>query len=57
MTEKTYTIEQLREELDRYHRELVAAGNKRPSTISTYIQHPDRFISFLEGRYNPRAER
>jgi hypothetical protein len=55
MTERTYTTAQLRAELDRYHRELLAAGNKTPSTIGTYVQHPERFIAFLEGAYDPRA--
>jgi hypothetical protein len=57
MTERTYTTAQLRKELQRYHRELVAAGNHSPSTIGTYVQHPERFIAFLEGVYNPRVAR
>lgn len=54
MTDRAYTTTQLRAELERYHRELLAAGNHRPSTIATYIQHPERFIAYLEGTYDPR---
>jgi hypothetical protein len=54
MTEQTWTTAQLRAELARYHRELLAAGNHRTSTVATYIQHPERFIAFLEGDYDPR---
>ncbi|MFC7246957.1 hypothetical protein ACFQO7_31150 [Catellatospora aurea] len=57
MTERSYTTAELRDELHRYHRELVAAGNHTPSTIGTYVQHPERFIAFLEGTYNPRVAR
>ncbi|MEV4516575.1 hypothetical protein AB0K00_47455 [Dactylosporangium sp. NPDC049525] len=54
MTERTWTAAQLRAELAKYHRELLAAGNHRPSTITTYVQHPERFIAYLEGTYDPR---
>jgi hypothetical protein len=54
MTERTWTAAQLRAELATYHQELLAAGNHRPSTIATYIQHPERFIAYLEGSYDPR---
>jgi hypothetical protein len=54
MTEKTWTAADLRAELARYHAELLAAGNHRPSTVATYVQHPERFIAYLEGTYDPR---
>jgi hypothetical protein len=54
MTEPTCTAAQLRAELAKYHQELLAAGNHRPSTIATYIQHPERFIAYLESAYDPR---
>lgn len=54
MTEKTWTTTQLRQELARYHELLLASGNHRPSTITTYVQHPERFIAYLEGTYDPR---
>ncbi|MGC5021226.1 hypothetical protein [Micromonospora sp. DT47] len=53
MTEQSWSTHELRHELARYHAALLAAGNHRPSTISTYIQHPERFIAFLEGSYDP----
>lgn len=49
-----WTTTQLRGALARYHRELLAAGNHRPTTITTYVQHPERIIVYLEGTYNPR---
>jgi hypothetical protein len=54
MAERAWTAAQLRAELAKYHQELITAGNHRPSTIATYIQHPERFIAFLEGSYDPR---
>jgi hypothetical protein len=54
MTQRAWTTSELRDELDRYHKELLAAGNHRPATISTYVQHPERFIAYLEGHYDPR---
>ncbi|MEU4779378.1 hypothetical protein [Micromonospora sp. NPDC023633] len=54
MTQRSSTLDELRQELTRYQQALLAAGNHRPSTIGTYIQHPERFIAFLEGRYDPR---
>ncbi len=54
MTPRSWTTDELRQELAKYHQALLAAGNHRPSTISTYIQHPERFIAYLEGRYDPR---
>jgi hypothetical protein len=54
MTERTWTAAQLRAELAKYHQALLAAGNHRPSTITTYVQHPERFIAYLEGAYDPR---
>lgn len=54
MADRVWTTAQLRAELGKYHQELLAAGNHRPSTIATYIQHPERFIAYLEGSYDPR---
>lgn len=53
MAQKAWTATQLREELTRYHRALVTAGDHRPSTITTYVQHPERFIAYLEGEHYP----
>lgn len=38
-------------ELNRYEEELRAAGKTR-NTINTYVQHPERFIKWLD-RYRP----
>lgn len=54
MTRQSWTTDDLRRELAKYHEALLVAGNHRPSTITTYIQHPERFIAFLEGTYDPR---
>lgn len=54
MAEQAWTAAELRAELTKYHQDLVGAGNHRPSTIATYIQHPERFIAYLEGEYDPR---
>ncbi len=54
MAEQAWTAAELRVELARYHQELIAAENHRPSTIATYVQHPERFIAYLEGEYDPR---
>ena len=52
MNEPSWSARQLRAELDRYEAELRAAGKAR-NTINTYVQHPERFINWLEGRYRP----
>jgi hypothetical protein len=50
--ESRWSAQELRSALDRYEKELRAAGKTR-NTISTYVQHPERFINWLEGRYHP----
>jgi len=47
-----WTEQELREALDRYEIELRAAGKAR-NTITTYVQHPERFINWLVGGYRP----
>ncbi len=47
-----WSARELRNELNRYEEELRAAGKTR-NTINTYLQHPERFINWLEGRYRP----
>lgn len=51
-TEARWSARDLRSELNRYEEELRAAGKTR-NTINTYVQHPERFINWLEGRYRP----
>jgi hypothetical protein len=50
--EPRWSARELRSELNRYEEELRAAGKTR-NTINTYVQHPERFINWLEGRYRP----
>jgi hypothetical protein len=52
INEPRWTAPELRSELDRYEKELRATGKTR-NTINTYVQHPERFINWLEGRYRP----
>lgn len=54
MTDQTTWSElELRAALTTYEDELRAAGKAR-NTINTYVQHPERFINWLVGRYQPR---
>lgn len=41
-------------ELSTYESELRSAKLRR-NTISTYVQHPERFINWLEHAYTPRG--
>ena len=50
--EPRWSARELKSALNRYEEELRAAGKTR-NTISTYVQHPERFINWLEGRYRP----
>lgn len=50
--EPRWSAEELRDQLDRYEEALRAAG-KTLNTINTYVQHPERFIKWLEGKYRP----
>jgi len=51
-TERRWSARELKEELDEYERELRDAGKAR-NTINTYVQHPERFIKWLERRPRP----
>ena len=52
MSDTAWTEAELREALDRYEQELRDAGKAR-NTITTYVQHPERFINWLVGSYRP----
>lgn len=54
MTQSSWTEQQLRDELNRYEEELRMAGKAR-NTVTTYVQHPERFINWLVGRYQARS--
>jgi hypothetical protein len=49
--EPRWSVGELKSALNRYEEELRAAGKTR-NTISTYVQHPERFIKWLE-RHRP----
>lgn len=51
--EQSWTLNELRDELARWERELVAAG-KTPSTVATYIGRTEIFLRWLDGTYTPR---
>ena len=51
--EKSWTLDELRDELDRWERELVAAGKTR-STVATYIGRTEMFLRWLNDTYTPR---
>jgi hypothetical protein len=48
MGERKWSTRELRAELDRYEAELRAANLAR-NTVMTYVQHPERFIKWLDG--------
>ena len=52
MADQTWSLAELRSELERYESELRAAG-KGQLTIDTYIGQSDRFVRFLIGDYRP----
>ena len=54
MLDRSWSLAQLRSELERYEGELRAAG-KEPRTIDTYVGQPERFVRFLIGDFRPDA--
>jgi hypothetical protein len=50
-----WTLDELLQELRRYERELREAGDKAEVTIRTYVDHPERFLRWLGGRYDPQG--
>jgi len=47
-----YSIEELREDLRRFERELRAAGLKKASA-NTCVDRTGRFLKWLDGDYQP----
>jgi hypothetical protein len=47
---RTWTIEELHDELARFEAELVAAGLS-PGTVHTYVDRSERFLRWLNGDY------
>jgi hypothetical protein len=54
MAIETWTIDDLRRELARFERELRTAG-LRDSSVHTYVDRSERFVSWLAGEYQPRG--
>jgi hypothetical protein len=54
MSGKSWTVEELRAELERYAAELRAA-NMTPGTVQTYTDRAHRFVSWLSGDYRPQV--
>lgn len=50
----SWTLDDLRQELERFERELRDAG-LRESSIHTYVQRSDVFLRWLVGDYVPRG--
>lgn len=53
MYTEPWTETDLRSALDLYEADLRALG-KAQNTVNVYVQHSDRFIDWLVGRYQPR---
>jgi len=51
----SWTEAELRKALDDYERELRMSGKTR-NTVATYVQHPERFINWLVGKYSPSGQ-
>ena len=56
MAEKSWTISELKTELDRFERELKDAGFKT-STLHNYVERSNRFLRWLVGEYKPTVSR
>jgi hypothetical protein len=52
VSHRAWTVEELRGEIERYERELLAAGMKQ-ATIQTYTDRARRFVAWLDGDYKP----
>jgi hypothetical protein len=52
MSDRSWSLVQLRSELGRYEAELRAAG-KEERTIDTYVGQSERFVRFLIDDYRP----
>jgi hypothetical protein len=54
MSDPTWTVADLWDELERFERELKSA-NLRPATIDTYVGRTSFFLKWLNGDYHPRG--
>jgi hypothetical protein len=51
---RTWTLGELRSELERFEDELRAAG-LLPTTVHTYVDRAGVFLRWLDGDYHPRG--
>lgn len=51
---QAWTVRELRDKLDEFERELVAA-KLRPTSVRTYVDRTEIFLRWLEGNYRPRG--
>lgn len=54
MRHECWSLDELRQELRRFERELQAAGLAR-SSVDTYVDRSERFVRWLAGEYRPGA--
>lgn len=52
MSQRSWTIEELQDELARFEEELRAAGLKE-SSVETYVTRTEVFLRWLGGEYEP----
>lgn len=52
--ENSWTVEELRRELERFRNVLQSAG-LRSSTVETYVGRSTTFVDWLAGEYQPRG--
>ena len=55
MSPDTWSLRALELELEQFERELRAAG-KEEATVHTYVDRPARFLRWLAGDYDPKAQ-
>lgn len=53
-SQRSWNIQELREELARFETELTRAG-LRPASVRTYVDRSDVFVRWLAGDYTPRG--
>ncbi len=54
MEQQRWTLAELERELERFERELNAAGLRR-NTTQTYVGRTATFLAWLAGDYHPRG--
>jgi hypothetical protein len=54
LNDQRYTIDELRAELRRFERQLLAAWLK-DNSVTTCVDRTGRFLKWLDGEYQPRG--